>query len=78
MYGFGEKSSYARIKVIKTVADDLDAQFGPRHERFEELDAPLANFLPMLLVVTLYMFSAQTGEHKSVIRKRRARALCYV
>lgn len=39
MYVFGEKSSYARIKVSKTVADDLDAQFASRHERFEELNA---------------------------------------
>jgi hypothetical protein len=78
VYGFSEKSSYARIKVSKTVADDLDAQFGSRHERFEELHAPRANLLPMLVVVTLYMFLAQTGEHKSVIGKRRASALCYV
>ena len=52
MYGFGEKSGYARIKVSKTVADDLDAQFGPRHERFKELHAPLANPLLTLVVVT--------------------------
>ncbi len=52
MYRFGEKSSYARVKVIKTVADDLDAQFRPRHERFKELHAPLANLLTTLVVVT--------------------------